>query len=393
MGSIDSRSGLLAAAIAAMLGLTACGGADEKGPTASSVVRVSAGVDDCGDGWTSARGGRQTFELHNTTVAGEEVHLENASSGAIYLDVESLGAAARQSATVNLGNGTYRFVCLPADGEPAVGPKVTISGAAHVAGVTPGLKPVTRNELLPALKSYEAWVRGRLPVLQAQVERLSSDIAVGDLGTARMDWLTAHLTYETLGAAYGAFGDLDTAINGLPAPGQAAARDRHLEGFHRIESMLYGGASAGDMAPHANRLVRSVADLRAAFTNGRVDPVDIGLRAHEILENALELELTGRTDAGSHTALATVDANLTGTREALAPLRPILTSRYPDLAATEHAIDATQRLVRTFRHSGGTWTPLRSLTRSQRTRVNARIDATLELLAPVAAICDPRRTA
>ncbi|KRC63348.1 hypothetical protein ASE12_00390 [Aeromicrobium sp. Root236] len=392
MRSINSRNGALAGILGAALALTACGGPGETAKP-STALRVSAGVDDCGKGWSSSDGGRQTFEIHNTTIAGEEVHLENAATGALYLDVESLGADARQSATVTLGNGTYRFVCLPADGEPALGPKVTISGSSHVADVTPALKPVTRNELIPALKTYQAWVRGRLPVLQSQVRALESDVKAGDLASARTSWLAAHQTYETLGAAYGAFGDLDAAINGLPAPGTTALQDDHLEGFHRIEALLYGGAAAGSIAPHVARLAHAVADLRTAFVSGRVDPVDIGLRSHEILENALELELTGRTDAGSHTALATVDANLTGTREALAPLRTILASRYPDLAATERALDTSQHLVRTFKRTDGEWAPLSALTRSQRQKVNAQIDATLELLAPVAAICDPRRTA
>ena len=392
MRSIDSRNSVLAAVLVAFASLaTACGGGHGGG--ARSVVQVSAGVDDCGEGWTSPHGGRQTFELHNTTVAGEEVHLENAASGAIYLDVESLGAAARQSATVTLGDGTYRFVCLPADGEPALGAKVTISGAGTVEGATPGLKPVTRNDLIPALKAYQSWVRGQLPVLLRQVEQLEADIEAGDLNSARRTWLKAHTTYETLGAAYGAFGDFDAAINGLPAPGRTAASDPRLEGFHRIEAMLYDDVPARQIAPYASRLVRAVSDLRVAFVNGRVDPVDIGLRAHEILENALELELTGRTEAGSHSALATVDANLSGTRAALAPLRGILASRYPDLSKTEQAIDASQQLVRTFRRPGGGWTSLSSLTRSERQSIDAHIDATLELLAPVAAICDPRRIA
>ena len=393
MRSIDSRSGVLAGIFGATLALTACGGPSTTAESgASSAVRISAGVDDCGKGWTSPRGGRQTFQNHNTTVAGEEVHLENAATGALYLDVESLGAAASQKATVTLGNGTYRFVCLPADGEAALGAKVTITGSKAVAGGTPALKPVTRNDLIPALKAYQAWVQGRLPVLQTQVQQLESELRAGDLDAARTSWLTAHETYETLGAAYGAFGDLDGAINGLPAPGTTARQDRHLEGFHRIEALLYGGAPAGDITPYASRLVRSVSALRSAFVSGRVDPVDIGLRSHEILENALEFELTGRTDAGSHTALATVDANLTGTREALAPLHTILAERYPDLAATERALDTSQRLIRTFKRGDDAWTPLSALSRRQREKVNAQIDATLELLAPVAAICDPRRT-
>jgi iron uptake system component EfeO len=390
---VDSRNGVIATlAVTMTLLLTACANGS-TGAKSTSVSRISAGLDDCGRGWTSPHGGRQTFELHNTTVAGEEVYLEDVTSEAVYLDVENLGANARQRVTVTLRDGDYRFVCLPADADPAMGDKVTISGTGAVAGATPAVKPVTRNDLIPALKAYESWIQGRLPVLLKQVEQLEVDIDRGDLAAARDSWLTAHRTYETLGAAYDAFGDFDADINGTPVPGETAAHDRRLEGFHRVEAMLFGGSPAADIAPHAARLVHAVSALRTAFLHDRLDPVDIGLRAHEILENALELELTGRTDAGSHSSLATIDANLTGTRAALAPIRSILSTRYRDLAKTERAIDASQQLVRSFRGAGGRWRPLSSLSRSQRERVDAQISGTLELLAPIAAICDPRRSA
>jgi iron uptake system component EfeO len=394
MRAIDVRghghvARIVALAVAALL-FSGCG----KGATsaASSVVQVAVGLDDCGHGWTDPHPGRQVFDLHNTTVAGAEAYLESATNDAVYLDVESIGPNASQRASVTLGNGTYRFVCLPADHDPVLAAKVTVSGAGKVDGLTPGVKPVTRNDLIPALKDYQHWIAGRLPVLQKQVKELQSDVAVGDLATARRSWLTAHLTYETLGAAYDAFGDYDAAINGTPAPGKSALADNELEGFHRIEAMLWHGRSGAEITPHAARLVHSVSSLRAAFTQDRIDPVDIGLRSHEILENALQFELNGNTDAGSHTSLATIDANLTGTREALAPLKKILSSRYPGFLATETAIDNAQHLVGSYRHHGR-WTPMTALSRSQREEVNAQISATLELLAPVAAITDPRRAA
>ncbi|MCW2799866.1 MAG: EfeM/EfeO family lipoprotein [Aeromicrobium sp.] len=390
----DARGGgrvaLIATLTTAALLVSACGSGSPSAK--SSVVQVAVGLDDCGQGWTDPHPGRQVFELHNTTVAGAEAYLERAADGAIYLDVESIGPNASQRASVTLGNGTYQFVCLPADHDPVKAAKVTITGAGTISGLTPAVKPVTRNDLIPALKAYQGWITGRLPVLVKQVKQLQSDIAVGDLGAARRSWLTAHMTYETLGAAYDAFGDYDSAINGTPAPGESALDDTHLEGFHRIEALLWHGRAAAEIAPPAARLVHAVSGLREAFTQDRVDPVDIGLRSHEILENALEFELTGRTDAGSHTNLATIDANLTGTREALSPIKEILSSRYPNLAATEKAIDTAQDLVGSYRHDGQ-WTPLTSLTRSQRERLNAQISATLELLAPVAAITDPRRAA
>ena len=101
--------------------------------------------------------------------------------------------------------------------------------------------------------------------------------------------------------------------------------------------------------------------------------------------------LTGQADAGSGTELATVDANLVGAAGALTPLHGILSSRYPDLARTEAALASAQKLVEGFRAADGTWTPLDRLTRADRERVDAALSDAAELLAPVAAICDPRR--
>jgi iron uptake system component EfeO len=177
----------------------------------------------------------------------------------------------------------------------------------------------------------------------------------------------------------------------MPASGRTALDDPELAGFHRIEALLWSGRPVSDAASPADALVGAVRHLRTSFPTARIDPLDIGLRAHEILENALQFEATGRSDAGSHTNLATIDANIDGTRAALDPIRGVLESRYPQLAETERSLDALQRTVRAHDHDG-TWAPLDDLTPTERRTLNARLDASLELLAPVAAICDIRRT-
>ena len=66
---------------------------------------------------------------------------------------------------------------------------------------------------------------------------------------------------------------------------------------------------------------------------------------HEILENALEFQLTGHDDYGSGTTLATTQANITGTLELLAILHPLLVPRYAALPAVSASLDRLNTLL------------------------------------------------
>jgi len=357
-----------------------------SGAAAPTAFEISAGLDDCGAGWGAADsvpGGDQTFTVTNTTVGGIEVYLQSVDSKRVYLDLESLGAGAHATVRASLGAGRYRFVCLPADADPARGPTVVVGKAPPGSALTPGIVPVTRNDLIPVAKAYTAWVAGRIPTLQRQVAAVAADAEEGDLPAAKRDWLTAHTTYETLGGAYDAFGDLGDQLDGLPRHG--------LTGFHLVESQLWHGAPAAEVAASAQTLVALAGRLRAQFADAQLDPGEVALRAHEIVEDAIQDGLTGATEAGSGTELAGIDANLTGAAAALAPLHDVLAGRYDQLAETQQALTQAQTLVESFRAADGSWTPLSAIDRTARERVDAALSRTAELLAPVAAICDPRR--
>jgi iron uptake system component EfeO len=275
------------------------------------------------------------------------------------------------------------------DEDVVVGPTVTLTGTAKI--VSPSVQPVSQQQLIGPTKQYETYVTQNLPGLATLVGTLRTDIAAGNLAEARADWLPAHLEYERLGAAYGAFGDADGKINGLPNGLPGGVGDKDFVGFHRIEYGLWHGQSAATLRPFADQLATAVAGLRKSFPTTQIDPLDVSIRAHEITENALQFELTGQTDFASNSNLATVRANLDGTQAVLAILKPLLTPRYPALAqldreltTAEHDLDA--------QHHGTSWTPLAQLTRPQRERINADISELTELLAPIAAICEPRRT-
>ncbi|OON71880.1 EfeM/EfeO family lipoprotein [Streptomyces tsukubensis] len=352
-----------------------------------TTVEVSTGG--CGKGWDRPKGGAQVFDLHSTLNRAAEVYLTDTRTGAVHGEVEGLAPGTSRPLSVTLGNGTYAFRCLPDDVDALTGPTVRVTGAPGPGG--PAVAPVNQHDLIPPTISYQKWVGRRMNGLVSAVGELREAIERSDLRAARSRWLTAHLDYERMGAAYGAFGDADGAINGTDAGLAEGVDDVRFTGFHRLEHGLWHGESATELRPVAARLAKDVRGLRDDWGEQRMDPLDLGLRAHEILENTLQFELTARTDFGSGTNLATARANLDGTRTVLRFLRPLLTSRDHDLPLLTSWLDRTETSL-DAQHRHGTWTPLDRLDRRARARVDADLGRTVELLADVAAVCDVRRT-
>jgi iron uptake system EfeUOB component EfeO/EfeM len=123
-----------------------------------------------------------------------------------------------------------------------------------------------------------------------------------------------------------------------------------------------------------------------------IDLLDIGLRTHEIMENALQFQLTGHDDYGSGTTLATVGANIAGTRELLTVLHPLLAPRYAGLAAVSTWLDRLQALLGRAKTPDGGWIAVSALSPGLREQINAAASQALEELSPIAAITEPRRT-
>src|ERR1700743_1696541 len=81
----------------------------------------------------------------------------------------------------------------------------------------------------------------------------------------------------------------------------------------------------------------------------------MGLRTHEILENALQFQISGHDDYGSGTTLATTEAHITGTEVLLTELHPVLAPRYSGLPAVSSWLDRLQKLIEATHTSHG-WT-------------------------------------
>ena len=343
----------------------------------------------CGTGWTDPKPGPQTFMLHNVGSVTAEVDLVDPATGVIYGEIEGLGPETSRPLQVNLGNGSYAFRCLPEDSSAIVGPVAQVSGGAERSG--PGVAPVTHNDLLGPLKTYQQHVVAGLDDLTNQTGALKNAVHGGDRAASKAQWLTAHLAYERLGAAYNAFGDSDGAINGTADGLPGGTADPGFTGFHRLEQGLWHDEDMGALAAAADQLDTDAHKLRESFADSQVDGNDLGLRAHEIMENALQLELTGHTDYGSGTNLATARANLDGTRAVLDVLRPLLAPRYPAMSTLDSWLSRTQSALDGARRADGSWPAVGQLSLQQRQKINGTVGELTELLAPVAAIAEPRR--
>ena len=378
---VAAQSAAVGAALAASL--TAC---SSGGGQPSNVITVSSA--ECGGGWSVPGPGWHTIQISNQGTGGAEIDLVNPANGAVYAEIENTGPGTVNPINIDFGSGQYALLCLFSDYSPLQGPTVTVAG--HAAG-TPAVLPVTYNELIPIAKAYAAKEETAIKVMAAETATLAAAVRGGDRVTARRDWLTAHLQYETLGDAYDAFGDFDNEIDGRADPvGVTSAR---WTGFFRLEYGLWHGQPLASLVPVASTLNRSVDQLVTWWPTQEVPLADLGRRAHEVIENALEFQLTGQDDYGSGTTLASALAAISASRVLLGLLHPLLAPRYPGLPAVYSGLNLLQSLLERERLANGWWVPVSALPGATRQAIDAACGQVLQELAPIASITEPRNTA
>jgi iron uptake system component EfeO len=383
--------------LSACAGKTPASNPSGASPPSGTSITISAGA--CGTGWRHPHTGLQTFQLHNTSAGAAEVYLIDPLAGSIdpdqasapvFGEIEDLGPGTTAPMQVNVGSGAYAFECELEHTGVVIGPIIRIGG--HVRG-TPGILSVTFGELVGSpndpnapVREYRDYVSAGLGTLVNQADELLADIRAGNLSAARQAWLSGHLTYERLGAAYGTFGNFDTEIDGRADGLPGGVNSPNFTGFYRVEYGLWHGQSAAELTAPVTVLDHDVRALRAAFPHLQLVLSDLGLRTHEILENALQFQLTGHDDYGSGTTLATTAANIQGTLELLKILQPLLATRYSGLPQVYVWLGRLQSLIDAARNPDGIWTPVSDLDTSQREQIDAAAGQALEDLAPIAAI-------
>ncbi|HEY5398650.1 MAG TPA: FTR1 family protein [Trebonia sp.] len=376
-------AGVLVAVPALAAGLTIVALPAAAG-NAADAVTVSA--TDCAPEFTAAESGNQTFTVANNSGLAGEINLDNAA-GAIVGEIETLGPGTSAPLSADLGNGTYVFKCLMGSKAATASQTVQVTAKTAADGATPvAVRPVTPAELAPPNKLYQAYAAAQLKDLARQVAKIKTDLGKMDIGQAKTDWLAAQLDWERVGASYDSFGDLGLAVDGLPTGFVKGVNDPGFAGLHRLEYGLWHGQPATELLPVTDVLAKNVATVEKNLTSDDLagDPIQLPLRVHEIIEDALRDHLSGIDDEGGNAAYAQTWADTQVDRVVLGDESALINDRDPGLVATAQSeLAALDSALLATKTSGGRWQSLTAVSPGQRQHVDAAIGALLETLAVV----------
>jgi high-affinity iron transporter len=347
----------------------------------ASATSVTVTSRECAPQWSSGHTGPQVFYVDNQSGMAGGVSLDDAA-GAVVAEIESIGPATTVSFPATLGAGSYTFVCVMSRGTTRSAP-VRVTGGQWAT--TFAVKPVTASELEVPNLQYQAYAAADLVTLQADVSRIQADLAAGDLAAARQDWLTAQMDWERVGASYDSFGAPGLAVDGLPGGLPLGVNDPGFTGLHRLEYGLYHGQSAAELLPVVATLSSDITTVQGQLSSaGEVgDPVNLPVRAHEILEDALRDHLSGLDDEGAGAAYPETYADTQVTATILGELQPLITARAPKLMPVLRTQLAALQAALLATRSGGQWVPASQVPQAAGEQVDSAIGALLENLSAI----------
>ena len=111
-----------------------------------------------------------------------------------------------------------------------------------------------------------AYFSNRCDTQSALCIELEQAIASGDLKSAQQAYVNSRPPYEEIETlAYG-FEDTDRDIDARPYAFDAGDTASDFRGFHKIEVLLFGNQDLSDALPYAQRLTKSVAELKGQLS-------------------------------------------------------------------------------------------------------------------------------
>lgn len=347
------------------ISLAAC--ADKVDEAQATSFTVAAKDDACEVSGDTATTGSSTFEVTNSGAKTTEFYVYT-SGGRVIGEVENIGPGATRKLVVQITDpGDYTLTCKPGMVGEGYSQKLTVTGEAIQADED--------QVLAEAVSGYTAYVRSQATTLSQLVGEFDAAIQSGNLEEAKRLYPLARTPYERIEPVAESFpNDLDPRID---------LREADLEegdtwtGFHKIEKQLWAdGAITDTTKADSTQLVTDIAELVDGVnaSDYTLTAVQIASGSQGLLDEIATGKITGEEDIFSHTDLYDFQANLDGSKAAIASLEKALTERDESLLSDINAdFQKVQDLLDGYREGDG-FVSYDTVTEAQRKELSDALD-------------------
>jgi iron uptake system component EfeO len=313
---------------------SATGGSAESSSAAAgdapSVAIVITAAGGCAVTPDTVAAGPVTFTVTNQDAVGVS-EVELLADQRIRGEKENLAPGFDATFSVTLDGGSYEVYCPGASTDRV---PFTVTGSAAVPdGDVAGL-------LHQATVEYAAYIDSQVGFLVEATAALQEAVDSGDLEAAKTAYAAARPYYERIEPVAESFGDLDPAIDLRVGDVEAGTP---WTGFHPLEQLLFETGTLDGAAPLTDQLVTDIADLQArtaelstntqadSTTRDRYQVDEVANGAVALLDEVQTSKITGEEEAYSHIDLLDFQANVEGSLQAFAVLKPALNTIDPAL--------------------------------------------------------------
>ncbi|MFD6663589.1 iron uptake system protein EfeO [Micromonospora chalcea] len=362
-----------AAGLLAVAGLAGCGGGDDADATSGGPIAVKATDTVCEVGDTEIDAGQVTFKVTNNGSKVNEFYVY-AAGDRVMGEVENIAPGLSRELRVELSAGTYETACKP--GMSGRG----IRGALKVSGTAATVAPDAA--LTQATESYQRYVRSQTAALLTKTEEFVAAVKANDVAKAKALYPVARTYWERIEPVAESFGDLDPKIDGRE---EVVEEGMEFTGFHRIEKDLWTTGDVSSDGAIADQLLVDVKAIVAKADAEKLTPLQLANGAKALLDEVASGKITGEEERYSHTDLWDFNANLEGSKAAIAALRPALEQRAPDLIKQLDSEFANVETTLGRHRAGDGWKLHTQLTKTELKELSDAVNALAEPVSKVAA--------
>ena len=362
-----------AAGLLAVAGLAGCGAGDDADASNGGPIAVKATDTVCEVGDTEIDAGQVTFKVTNTGSKVNEFYVY-AAGDRVMGEVENIAPGLSRELRVELTAGTYETACKP--GMSGRG----IRGALKVSGTAATVAPDAA--LTQATESYQRYVRSQTAALLTKTEEFVAAVKANDVAKAKALYPVARTYWERIEPVAESFGDLDPKIDGRE---EVVEEGMEFTGFHRIEKDLWTTGDVSSDGAIADRLLVDVKAIVAKADAEKLTPLQLANGAKALLDEVASGKITGEEERYSHTDLWDFNANLEGSKAAIAALRPALEQRAPDLVKQLDSEFANVETILGRHRAGDGWKLHTQLGKAELKELSDAVNALAEPVSKVAA--------